>query len=98
MALGQSDLTSSNPRPSKWPSLHKPTAVVNCAAYTAVDLAETEVDRALAANATGPGHLARATAAAGVPLVQISTDFVFDGAKKGLTSRATLWRRFLSTV
>lgn len=60
---------------------HQPDVLVNCAAYTAVDDAETEVDCALAANATGPAHLARATASADIPLVHVSTDFVFDGAK-----------------
>ena len=63
-------------------AFHKPDAVINCAAYTAVDLAETEVDLALALNATGPSHLARATASAEVLLVHLSTDFVFDGEKQ----------------
>jgi dTDP-4-dehydrorhamnose reductase len=53
--------------------------VLNCAAYTAVDDAETHEDLATLINATGPAMLARATAAAGVRLVQISTDYVFDG-------------------
>ena len=54
--------------------------VLNCAAYTAVDDAETHEDLAALINATGPAVLASATAAAGVRLVQISTDYVFDGA------------------
>jgi len=54
--------------------------VLNCAAYTAVDDAETHEDLAALINATGPAVLATATAAAGVRLVQISTDYVFDGA------------------
>jgi dTDP-4-dehydrorhamnose reductase len=54
--------------------------VLNCAAYTAVDDAETHEDLAALINATGPSVLATATAAAGVRLVQISTDYVFDGA------------------
>lgn len=53
--------------------------VVNCAAYTAVDAAETDEATAFAVNAVGPGNLARATAASGARLVQISTDYVFDG-------------------
>lgn len=53
--------------------------VVGCAAYTAVDLAESAEDRALAVNGTGAGNLARAAAAAGARLVHISTDYVFDG-------------------
>jgi dTDP-4-dehydrorhamnose reductase len=54
--------------------------VINAAAYTAVDKAETERDRAFAINATGAGILARACAARGVPLLHVSTDYVFDGS------------------
>ncbi|MBI1774582.1 MAG: dTDP-4-dehydrorhamnose reductase [Proteobacteria bacterium] len=57
--------------------------VVNCAAYTAVDRAETERASAEAVNASGPGYLADACAARGVPLIHISTDYVFDGSKAG---------------
>lgn len=53
--------------------------VINCAAYTAVDDAETDRDTARAINATGAGHLASAARAAGARIVQISTDYVFDG-------------------
>jgi dTDP-4-dehydrorhamnose reductase len=53
--------------------------VINAAAYTRVDDAESDEDSAYAVNATGAGNLARATAAAGAILVQISTDYVFDG-------------------
>jgi dTDP-4-dehydrorhamnose reductase len=52
---------------------------INCAAYTAVDNAETEIREATELNAIGPGYLARACAMAMIPLVHISTDFVFDG-------------------
>jgi dTDP-4-dehydrorhamnose reductase len=54
--------------------------VVNCAAYTAVDAAETDEPAAFAVNAVGPANLARACAASGSRLVQISTDYVFDGS------------------
>ena len=54
--------------------------VVNCAAYTAVDDAETHEAAAFAVNAVGPANLARGCAASGARLVQISTDYVFDGA------------------
>jgi dTDP-4-dehydrorhamnose reductase len=54
--------------------------VINCAAFTAVDLAETERDAAFRVNATGPGVLAAACATRGARLVHISTDYVFDGA------------------
>lgn len=55
-------------------------AVINSGAYTAVDRAETEVADAFAANAMGPAILAEATRAAGIPLIQVSTDYVFDGS------------------
>jgi len=60
-----------------------PSVVVNAAAYTAVDQAESESELAFAANRDGPAYLASACAEAGIPLVHISTDFVFDGEKKG---------------
>jgi dTDP-4-dehydrorhamnose reductase len=53
--------------------------LVNCAAWTDVDGAETRRARAHEVNADGAGNLARAAARRGVPLVQISTDYVFDG-------------------
>jgi dTDP-4-dehydrorhamnose reductase len=58
---------------------YKPHAVINAGAYTGVDRAETERELAFAVNATGPGRLAEACAARGIRLVQISTDYVFDG-------------------
>jgi dTDP-4-dehydrorhamnose reductase len=57
--------------------------VVNAAAYTTVDRAEEERDLAFRVNADGPRHLARACAMRGVPLVHVSTDYVFDGEKRG---------------
>ena len=59
---------------------HRPDAVLNCAAWTAVDAAEADPDAAMRANALGPGLLASACAAAAVRLCHISTDFVFDGS------------------
>ena len=53
--------------------------IVNAAAYTAVDLAEDDADRAMAINDTAVGTLARAAADAGTRLLHLSTDFVFDG-------------------
>ncbi len=55
-------------------------AVINAVAYTAVDKAEEDEDLALQINGTTPGAIARAAAARGLPLVHISTDYVFDGA------------------
>lgn len=57
--------------------------VVNCAAWTAVDLAESDEAAAHAVNADGAGALARAAAAAGARLVHLSTDYVFDGGTEG---------------
>lgn len=57
----------------------QPDAVINAAAYTAVDKAETELVQAFAVNAKGPQYLAEACRAVGAHLVQVSTDFVFDG-------------------
>jgi dTDP-4-dehydrorhamnose reductase len=62
---------------------HRPDAVINAAAYTAVDRAEQEPDLAHAVNHDGARHLAEACAAAGVPLVHVSTDYVFDGLGEG---------------
>ena len=58
----------------------KPRAVINAAAYTAVDRAEEEEALATRINGEAPAAMARACAALGVPLVQISTDYVFNGA------------------
>lgn len=55
--------------------------VVNCAAYTAVDRAQSDPVTAWRVNALAPAALARATAETGTPLLQVSTDYVFDGAK-----------------
>ncbi len=60
---------------------HRPAWVLNAGAYTAVDRAEAEPDLALAVNAGGPGALAEAVAAAGGRMLQLSTDFVFDGSQ-----------------
>jgi dTDP-4-dehydrorhamnose reductase len=54
-------------------------AVVNCAAWTDVDGAESQREAAHAVNAQGAGNVARAAAAAGIPLVHVSTDYIFDG-------------------
>lgn len=61
----------------------RPDLVVNAAAYTAVDRAEGEAEAAFAINATAPGEIAAACAGAGIRLVHISTDYVYDGAKTG---------------
>ena len=58
---------------------HAPRAVINAAAYTAVDKAESEEDLATQINGTAPGAMAAACADLGIPLVHISTDYVFEG-------------------
>jgi dTDP-4-dehydrorhamnose reductase len=58
----------------------RPDAIVNAAAYTAVDQAESEADRAMQVNAATPGAIARAAAELGAWMVHYSTDYVFDGS------------------
>lgn len=57
----------------------KPDCLINAAAYTAVDKAEEDEEQAMLINATGPANLARFCRSAGVHLLNVSTDFVFDG-------------------
>lgn len=57
----------------------EPDVVVNAAAYTAVEQAESEPDRAMTINADAAGEIARGARLAGAPVIQISTDYVFDG-------------------
>ena len=63
--------------------LQQPDIVINAAAYTAVDKAESESDLAYAINRDGPDNLARACNDHNIPLLHISTDYVFDGDKEG---------------
>jgi dTDP-4-dehydrorhamnose reductase len=58
----------------------RPDVVVSAAAYTAVDKAEAERDTAFAINASGAGAVAEAAATLGVPVIHLSTDYVFDGS------------------
>lgn len=59
----------------------EPSLIVNSAAYTAVDQAESDVEAAMRVNAAAPGELASAAERAGIPLIHFSTDYVFDGCK-----------------
>ena len=59
----------------------KPDIVINAAAYTAVDKAESDVAAATAGNHTGPLALAKLCEGAGIPFIHVSTDYVFDGNK-----------------
>jgi dTDP-4-dehydrorhamnose reductase len=62
---------------------HKPSLIVNAAGYTAVDKAEAERDIAWSINAEAPAMAAKAAASLDIPLLHISTDYVFDGTKGG---------------
>lgn len=59
----------------------RPDVVISAAAWTAVDLAETEAERARLANVDGPAAIAASAAALGIPVIHLSTDYVFDGTK-----------------
>lgn len=62
-------------------SAYRPDGVINCAAYTAVDKAESEPELAYAVNAIAPKVLAEECAKFGIPIIHVSTDYVFDGRK-----------------
>lgn len=74
------DLTLGEGLAAKVRSL-QPDLIVNAAAYTAVDRAETELQQATQINAIAPTQLAIAAEALGIPLIHLSTDYVFDGQK-----------------
>lgn len=59
----------------------QPDIIINASAYNQVDNAETDRDTAFAVNEAGPRHLAEAAAALGIPVLHVSTDYVFDGAQ-----------------
>lgn len=83
-APGRHDLDLGDPEAIEALVASRPwAAVINCAAHTAVDRAETEVVAAWRANALGPAALAQATGKAQIPLIHVSTDYVFDGSKPG---------------
>jgi dTDP-4-dehydrorhamnose reductase len=80
VALGRPELDLADPQGVRAAlAAARPDAVVSAAAYTAVDKAESEEDEAQAINALGAGAVALAAAELGVPLVHLSTDYVFDG-------------------
>lgn len=80
VALGRNDLDISDAEVVRAAlAKHRPELLINAAAYTAVDLAESEPEQAQKINATGAANLARACSESGTRLIHISTDFVFDG-------------------
>ncbi|MBB5912359.1 dTDP-4-dehydrorhamnose reductase [Nocardia transvalensis] len=78
LALGHHDLDITDAAAVR-KVLRPDDILLNCAAYTAVDAAESEPDAAFAGNATGPAVLAEECRAVGARMVHISTDYVFDG-------------------
>lgn len=68
-------------------SEHKIDVIVNCAAYTAVDKAEDDAEFCDKLNNVAPGYLARAAHANGAAMIQVSTDYVFDGTAISLTQK-----------
>lgn len=82
IALGRDDMDISQMQQvAEAVTKHQPDIIINAAAYTAVDKAESEVEQARAINETGTLNLAQVCAAQGIPLLHISTDYVFDGSK-----------------
>lgn len=82
IALGQSEMDLANPDMIiKTLRDVKPDLIVNAAAYTAVDQAESEPDLAMAINGTAPGNIAQEAKRLGAVLIHYSTDYVFDGTK-----------------
>jgi dTDP-4-dehydrorhamnose reductase len=80
LSAAEADITDSKKLESLF--LHnKPSYVINCAAYTAVDLAEDEIEKARAINATAVEVLAQLCKTHDATLIHISTDFVFDGTQ-----------------
>lgn len=80
MALSRSDADLSDPAACATAiKASRPSAVINAAAYTAVDRAEGEEATAHAINASAPGAMAAACAELGIPFLHLSTDYVFDG-------------------
>jgi dTDP-4-dehydrorhamnose reductase len=83
-ALGRADADLAHPEALRAPiAAFGPDVIVNAAAYTAVDKAESDAATARSVNASAPGVLAEEAAARGAWLVHYSTDYVFDGTKEG---------------
>jgi dTDP-4-dehydrorhamnose reductase len=78
LSRGQADVTDAE-QVVRWVRGFAPEAVFNCAAFTQVDACETQREQALAVNGEAVGTLARAAAERGAALVQVSSDYVFDG-------------------
>ncbi|VVP78035.1 dTDP-4-dehydrorhamnose reductase [Pseudomonas fluorescens] len=84
IVLGRDQLDLAHPEQIRQQVQHvRPDLIINTAAYTAVDLAESEPETAFAVNAVAPGIFAEEALMLGIPLIHYSTDYVFDGTKVG---------------
>src|SRR4051795_6223362 len=82
VGFGRAELDVTNPAALERKfDLERPDVVINCAAWTDVDGAEPAEQEAFAVNGTGAGNAAAAAAKIEARIVQVSTDYVFDGAK-----------------
>ncbi|WEK03734.1 MAG: dTDP-4-dehydrorhamnose reductase [Candidatus Devosia phytovorans] len=82
IAMGRPELDLADPREGLFKIAEaRPDVIVSAAAYTAVDKAETDADMARRVNAAGPAALAELAADLSIPIVHLSTDYVFDGSK-----------------
>lgn len=82
IVLGRDQLDLANPEHIRQQvRAHRPNLIINAAAHTAVDQAESEPDMAFAINAIAPGILAEEARTLSIPLIHYSTDYVFDGSK-----------------
>jgi dTDP-4-dehydrorhamnose reductase len=84
VAVGHTEVDVADPKTiARAVAQYRPTLIVNCAAYNNVDKAESQVAAAQRTNALGPAVAAASAKRAGLPIIHISTDYVFDGEKTG---------------
>lgn len=89
LALGRDELDITNAEQvNEIVNKYQPTVIINAAAYTYVDKAESEIELATAINSVGPKNLAKAASSVDAAILHISTDYVFAGNKDGLYSEA----------
>lgn len=87
LALGRDELDITNAEQvNEIVNRYQPTVIINAAAYTYVDKAESEIELATAINSDGPRNLAKAASSVDAAILHISTDYVFAGNKDGLYS------------
>ena len=82
LSRGELDITDSSAVKQAFAD-HSPSIVINASAYTAVDKAESEPALAFAVNRDGPAAIAQTCSDLAIPLLHISTDYIFDGSKQG---------------